>query len=182
MRAPTMIALTAVLVWLAIGELRAEPSAEPPADVTCRRDNGTGTYHASGGPAGTDIRITGAAGYSGDATVTFGSGAATPKMKFHFVRLRTLGTFTLTAGRHSFQGRLGWGATRTVAHFDKTGKPVASATLAALTMTMEATRMGDIEVRILVNRNIELGKEVRINWRQQEFEKRKGRGGAIPGG
>src|SRR5580693_4569321 len=100
MQAGKMI-LASVLACAVLVDLRATtPSPEPPADVTCGRDNGTGTREASGGPGGTEIRIKGAAGsYNGNATITFGSGAATPRMKFHFGGLRTLETCTLTSGK-----------------------------------------------------------------------------------
>jgi hypothetical protein len=179
MRTSRMIALTAVLAWLAVGELRADPSAEPPADVTCRLDGGAGVFHVNSGPAGTDIRVTGAAGgYTGTATITFGAGMATPKMKFRFAGLRTLDTFTLTSGRHSFQGQLGWGVQRSAAYFDKNGRRVSGPALAAVTLLLEATKAGDVEITVTTSRDVEWGKDVRINWMLQ-LRGRKGNGGLI---
>ena len=67
MRTGRMIVLASVLACGVLVDLRAAtPSPEPPADVACRRDNGTGTLEARGGPGGTEIRIKGAAGsYNG---------------------------------------------------------------------------------------------------------------------
>jgi hypothetical protein len=178
MRARRMI-LTFVLAGSVLVALRAAtPAPEPPADVTCRLDNGTGTLHASGGPGGTEIRIKGAAGsYSGAATIAFGSGAATPRMKFHFAGLRTLESFTLSSGKHSFQGRLGWGTGRTVTYFDKMGRQVSGPALAAVTMVMEATKAGNVEISVSATCDVELGKELRVNWVFQRFEERSGKGG-----
>jgi hypothetical protein len=167
-----------VLAWSVPVDLRAAtPSAEPPADVTCRLDNGIGTLQASGGPGGTEIKISGAAGgYNGNATITFGSGAATPRLKFRFAGLRTLESFTVSTGKHSFQGQLGWGVGRSVAYFDKMGRRVSSAPLAAVTMVMEVTKAGDVDVSISANRVVELGKELKVNWIFQIFKVRKGKG------
>jgi hypothetical protein len=163
MRTWKMIVLASVLTWGVLGDLRAaSPLPEPPADITCRLDHGSGTLHASG-PGGTEIRIKGAAGsYSGAATIAFASGAATPRMKFHFAGLRTLESFTLSSGKHSFQGRLGWGAGRRVTFFDKTGQQVSSPALAALTMVIEATKAGNVEISVSATRDVELGKELRV--------------------
>src|ERR1700722_2844522 len=156
MRARKLIVLAFVLLWSVSVDLRAAtPAAEPPADVNCRRTRGTATLHASGGPGGTEIKISGAANsYDGNATITFGSGAATPRLKFRFAGLRTLESFTLSAGKHSFQGQLGWGAGRTVAYFDRTGKRVSSAPHAAVTMVMEVTKAGDVDVSISARRDV----------------------------
>jgi hypothetical protein len=164
MRTWRMMGLASVLAWDVLVDLRAAtPAPEPPVDVTCRLDNGTGTLHASGGPGGTEIQVKGAGrSYSGNATITFGSGAATPRMKFHFAGLRTLESFTLTSGKHSFQA---WGDGRRVTYFDKTGKRVSGAALAAVTMVMETNKAGNVvEISISANRDVELGKEVRVNW------------------
>ena len=179
MRTWRMIVLASVLPLAVLLELHAAtPSPEPPADVTCRLDNGTGTLHASSGPRGTEIRIKGAAGgYNGNATISFGSGAATPRMKFHFAGLRTLETFTLTSGKYSFQGHLGWGAGRKVTYFDKMGKQVSGPALAALTLVMEPTKAGDVEISVSANRDVELGKELRVNWVFQRLDLRFGKGG-----
>jgi hypothetical protein len=182
MRSRRMIALTVVLAVLALPELRAEPSAEPPTDVICRRDSGSANFHVSGGPAATEIRITGAGGsYEGGATLTFGSGAATPKMKFRLAALRTLETFTLTAGKRSFQGRLGWGTGKSTAWFDKNGRRVANAALAAVTLVMEVNKAGDVEISVSATRDVHLGKYVRIDWVLQPPDFRLGKGGAVKG-
>jgi len=177
MRTRMTVALACTLVWGLFPEVFAGPSPEPPADVTCRLDNGAGTFEASSGPGGTEVRIKGAAGsYTGNATITFGAGAATPRLKFHFAGLRTLETFTLTTGKYSFQGQLGWGAGRTVKHFDKTGRQVSGPALAALTLVMEPTKAGDVEISISTNRDVELGKELKVNWLLQSLKQRKGAG------
>jgi hypothetical protein len=180
MRTTRMIALAAVLAWFASAELCAEPSPEPPTDVICHRDSGSANFHVSSGPAGTDVRITGAGGgYGGGATLTFGSGAVTPKMKFRFPSLRTLETFTLTAGKRSFQGRLGWGAGKSTVWFDKNGRPVANAALAAVTLVMEVNKAGDVEVRVSASRDVDLGKYVRFDWILQPEGERLGKGGEV---
>jgi hypothetical protein len=179
MRAGKLIVLAFVLLW-SVDLRAAEPSVEPPADVTCRLTSGTGTLKATGGPGGTDIKISGAAkSYDGNATITFGSGAAPPRLKFHFAGLRTLESFTLSTARHSFKGQLGWGAGRTVAYFDRTGKRVARAPLAAVTMVMEVTKAGDLDVRISANRDVELGRELKVGWVFQRFLDRTGKGGEV---
>jgi hypothetical protein len=175
------IVVALVLAWAGRADLSAaEPSAEPPVDVICRLNNGIGKLHASGGSGGTDIKITGAAGgYNGNATITFGSGAATPRLKFRFAGLRTLESFTVSTGKHSFQGQLGWGAGRTVAYFDRTGKRVASAPLAAVTMVMQVTKAGDVDISITASRDVELGRELKVGWVFQRFERRLGKGGEV---
>jgi hypothetical protein len=153
------------------------PSAEPPADVTCQLVSGTGTFESKAGPAGTEILVRGAAnGYQGNSTITFGAGVAPARLKFRFAGLRVLQRFSVSDGRRTFQANLGWGAGRTVAYFDRSGNTVATAARAAVTMILEPTKSGDVEVHISSTRDVELGKELKVNWLVQYLERRKGGG------
>jgi hypothetical protein len=165
MRKRTLVALACVASWLALSSRVAadEASPEPPVDFTSRLDSGGGTFTATGGPAETLVRVTGAH-FQGSATFTFKS--MTPsRLKFRFANVRALQSFTLSDGKHSYTGQF-VGAGRTVTHWDKLGRNVTNPGLAAVTMTIEGNAAGDIDVSVSTPRDVELNKELKINWIQ----------------
>jgi hypothetical protein len=113
--------------------------------------------------------------YSGTATFTFNGGSTPARLKFLFANTRVMQSFHLSDGKRSFQGTLGWGSTKTVTCWDKRGNIISNRALAAVTMVMEPTKKGDIEITVSTARGTELGKDLRVSWTQYLFEGRSDR-------
>jgi hypothetical protein len=164
------IALLAMLLGsLSASVWGADPSPEPPADITCRLDSGTASLSAEGGPQGALLKLA-TPSFAGTATFTFKGGSTSARLKFRFANTRMMQSFTLSDGKRSYQGSLGWGSNKTVASWDKSGRSAPNPAVAAVTMVMELTKAGDIEVTVSTARDMELGKEIRVSW-QQDYRK-----------
>jgi hypothetical protein len=142
----------------------ADPSPEPPADVTCRLDSGAGAFAAKSGPTGTTVNVTNV-GYQGNATFTFKM-ATPPRLKMHFANVRAMQTFTLGDGKRNYPVTTPWTGGRTVSYWDKNGRAVSNGALAAVTLVMEANKAGDLEVSLSTARDVELGTELKVYWVQ----------------
>jgi hypothetical protein len=176
MRTRIAISLALVLAWSTVAVVRAadEASPEPPADVTCTPDVRGGTWTAISEPSGTLLRISGSQ-YMGNASLAFKGGMAPTRLKFRFVNVRQLQTFTLSDGKHSYQANLG-GLGQTVVRWNRLGQYVTDPAQAAVTMTVEGTKAGDIDVNVSTVRGVALSKELKVNW-VQYFLRRRGKGG-----
>jgi hypothetical protein len=171
MRMKRAIALASVLLLGTLCRVRAadDNSPEPPPDVTCRLDSGSGTFKATGGPKGVLVQITNP-GSDGNATITF-KAAPPSRVKFRFANARYLQTFRLNDGKHTWQHASGWSGARTVLYWDKTGRSVTSPPSAAVTMVLEPTKAGGIEVTVSTTRDAELGKELKVYWLQYHLKR-----------
>jgi hypothetical protein len=147
-----------VLILAAL--LCAGASPEPPPDVACRLQ-GAGKVLLAGGPRGLVANLTGV-GNQGGATLAFG-GARPGRVTFRFANLRGMQSFTLTDGKQAYQVSLGWDGGKTTAYFDGAGRRVGSAALAAVTIDMQASPAGGVDV-VVATRAAGRGKGVRVDW------------------
>ncbi len=173
MRMRMAIGLLALLSGGISGTVQAaDPSPEPPADITCRLESGTATLSAEGGPQGTLLKLA-TPSYSGSAKFTFNGGSTPARVKFHFANARLMQRFTLSDCKHTYQGSHLGG--RSVYSWDKSGRSINNQALAAVTMVLEATAKGDIEVTVSTARGTELGKDLSVSWTQYFERMRKNR-------
>jgi hypothetical protein len=159
-------ALTLCLVCcLPAGAWGASASPEPPADVDCKLVLGTGKLTVAGGPRGAVVDVAGA-NYQGGATLTFKK-APPAQLTFRFANLRGMNSFTFSDGKRTYTGSAPFTnmAGNTAMHWGRNGQLVNSPALAALSMVFEVKAAGGVEVRVSA-RDVELGKEVRVNWTQ----------------
>ena len=163
MRTRTPLFLAAVLLCgFAPLARAADALPEPPPDVAARLDSGTGKLTATGSPRGINVEVAGT-NDAGSATLTFGR--ATPsRLTFHFANLRGMHSFTLTDGKNAYQGTFGWNGGKTHAYFDRAGRQVNNAALAAVSITMQSAKAG-VEIAVSA-RGVELGKNLRVQWVQ----------------
>jgi hypothetical protein len=136
----------------------ADPSPGPPPDVAIHSVSGARKLTAAGGPRGVLVDVGGAYG-DGRATLAFAH-ARPSRLTFRFGNLRGMHSFTLGDGRNTFGGVLGWAGGRTEAHFDRAGRRVHNAALAAVSTSMRAAA-GGVEVTVRA-RGTELGKDLRV--------------------
>jgi hypothetical protein len=141
----------------------ADVSPEPPPDVALRPQAGAAKCTLRGGPRGLAVDVVGGgAVFESGATLAFRS-APPRRLTFRFAQMRGLSSFTFTDGTRTCQATLGLGG-RSQAHFDAAGRPAASAALAAVTITSEVTRAGDLLV--VVSTRAPMGKAVECRWSQ----------------
>jgi hypothetical protein len=163
MRTIIAAALTCLLGVAGAAAL-ADPSAEPPADVTSKIDMGSAAVSAATGPEGTTLDFA-RTSYQGTATVSFKS--STPAwLRLRFPAVRNMQTLTVSDGKRSFSCATAWSGGRTVVWFDKAGRTVTSSTMAAVTMVLEANKAGDLEVTLTSARGMEPGAELKVSWMQ----------------
>jgi len=163
MRTRTPIVLAAALLCgFASPTKAADASPEPPTDVIARLDSGTGKLVTTGGPRGIVVDVAGVNG-RGSAMLTFAN-ACPSRLTFRFPDQRGMYSFTLTDGKKTYQGHLGWGGGKTHAHFGKAGRPVSNSALAAVSIAMQAAKTG-VEVTVST-RGMLLGKNLRFQWVQ----------------
>ncbi len=162
-----MTLLALLLGGVSIPVWGADPSPEPPADITCRLESGTATLSAEGGPQGALLKLA-TPSYSGSAKFTFNGGSTPARLKFRFTVALMMQTFTVTDGKRTLRSTLGWGNNRTVVYWDKAGRNTSNKALAAVTMVMETTRKGEVEVTVTTARGVELGKELSVSWLQND--------------
>ncbi len=159
------------LAFLPSARSADDASPEPAADVVCKLDSGSGTLTASSGPGGTLLSVT-SPGFSGNATYTFGA-ATPPRMKFRFVGTPLMRTFRISDGKNSYSSQLLDTGGKTTTYHDRLGGVVTDPALASVTLTVEATKAGDIEVSVSTVRGVELGKELKVHWVQNNVLKRR---------
>jgi hypothetical protein len=171
MKTRIAISLAGMLFLAALAAVRAadDPSPEPPADMACRLDSGTGTLTPISKPSGTLVRISGA-GYTGNATCTFKT-VAPGRLKFRFSGLNHLQTFTISDGKQTYTGQL-LGAGKMTRYYDRLGRIVSDPALAAVTMVLETDKSGEIEATLSAAKGVELGKELKLHWRQLVLRKK----------
>jgi hypothetical protein len=171
MKTHIAMSLTGMLLLAALAAARAadDPSPEPPADMACRLDSGAGTLTPISKPGGTLVRISGA-GYTGNATCTFKT-AAPGRLKFCFAGLSSLQTLTITDGKHTYSGQI-LGASKMTRYYDRLGRLVTDPALAAVTMVLETNKTGEVEATLSAAKGVELGKELKIHWRQLVLRKK----------
>ena len=63
---------------------------------------------------------------------------------------------------------------KTTRHYDRLGQIVAEPGLAAVTLVLETTKTGDVDVTVSTARGVELGKELKIRWRKNLMRKLRG--------
>jgi hypothetical protein len=160
MRARITIALGCALAGLMLSVLRAAdpPSPEPPADATWTALTG-GTATVAGGPGGPTVTITGST-VRGNGVLKFGE-AAPPRFQIRLMNQRFLPSITLSDGTYKMQVSPSTG--KSVVSFDRSGRTTGPGPN-AVTVTIETTKEGHIDLQVACGKNVELGKTLQVNW------------------
>jgi hypothetical protein len=140
-----------------------DPSPEPPADVSWITERGASGATIEGGPRGPTIRITGAA-ISGAGSLKFKAGMTPAKFTIRMMNnKRPMQSFTLSDGTYILRGEITSGTAKAVTYWERGGRSVDLAH-AAVTLTVETTKDGHIDVQVRCAKGVELGKELKVNW------------------
>jgi hypothetical protein len=161
MRVRITIALGCALAVLMLSAMRAaDPtSPEPPADATWTAVT-AGTATITGGPGGPTVTITGSR-VRGNGVLKFGE-AAPRRFQIRLLNQRNMPTITLSDGTYSLQvSALSNG--KSSVSFDKTGR-TAGPGPNAVTVTVETTKEGHLDLHVACGKNVELGKTFQVNW------------------
>ncbi len=159
------ISLTGMLLLGALASPRAaeDVSPEPPANVNWTTERGAATATVQSGPRGTTIRISGAA-ITGGGSLRFKDGMAPTRFTIRMLNnRRPTQTITLTDGTLTLHGDIANTGGKVVSYFDRDGRSVGLAR-AAVTLTLEHTKDGHLDIQVRCARGVELGKEVKVSW------------------
>jgi hypothetical protein len=159
------ISLAGMLLLGAVASLRAaeDVSPEPPANVTWTTERGAGTAAVESGPRGLTIRLTGT-GLTGGGSLRFKDGMAATRFTIRMMNnKRPTQSITLSNGTLTLRGDITTGSGKVVSYFDRDGHSVGLAR-AAVTLTLEQTKDGHLDIHVRCARGVELGKEVRVSW------------------
>jgi hypothetical protein len=140
-----------------------DPSPEPPADVTWTSELGSSTATVEGGPRGPTIRVT-ASTVTGTGSVKFKDGKTPAHFTIRMMNNKRAGqSFTLSDGTFILKGDSIAGTGKSVSYWDRGGRSVDLAR-AAVTLTLEPTKDGHLDIHIRCAKGVELGKELKVNW------------------
>jgi hypothetical protein len=158
MRKTIPLALCCALAGLLLSPLHADPtSPEPPSDATWTALTG-GTATVAGGPAGPTVTITGSR-IRGNGVLKFAE-AAPRRFHLRLMNQRYSPNITLSDGTYSMQVHA---SGKSASSFDRSGH-VAGPGPNAVTVTVETTKEGHIDVSVVCGRNVELGKSLQVSW------------------
>jgi hypothetical protein len=159
------ISLAGMLLLGALGAGQAadDPSPEPPADVTWTTELGSCTATVKSGPGGPTIRLT-TATVSGGGSLRFKDGTTPARFTIRIMNKRNYAqSFTLSDGTYTLRGTSPTGAGKSVTYWDRGGREVDLAR-AAVTLSLETTKDGHIDIHVRCARGVELGKQISVNW------------------
>jgi hypothetical protein len=159
------ISLAGMLLLGAVASLRAaaDASPEPPANVSWTTERGASTATVESGPRGPTVRIAGAA-ITGGGSLRFKDGMTPARFTIRMMDTkRPMQTITLSDGTFTLRGDVTAASGKSVTYWDRAGRSVGLAR-AAVTLTLEHTKDGHLDIHVRCARGVELGKEVKLSW------------------